>query len=108
MKIEMAQPGQYWNMVTIYAFQGMTLQQAVDLVAARVNAEIAAFQLVARTVEPAASSQLRGFIDGLRYWMHGYQDWVDYDTRRYSDEFIARDADDTAIQLETSAPTGQP
>jgi hypothetical protein len=107
VQIEMAQPGQYWNMVSIYASQGLTLQQAVDLVAARVNAEITAFQLLARTVEPAASPQLRGFIDGMRHWMHGYQDWVDYDTQRYSDEFIAQDADDTAVQLETPTPVGQ-
>jgi hypothetical protein len=39
--------------------------------------------------------------------MHGYQDWVDYDTQRYSDEFIAQDADDTAVQLETPTPVGQ-
>ncbi len=44
-----------------------------------------------------ASPRLRGFIDGMRHWMHGYQDWYDRDTRRYSDEFIGQDADDTAV-----------
>jgi hypothetical protein len=97
VSVEMAQPGQYVNMVTLYVAQGLTLQEAVDLVAGRVNAEIAAFQLLACAVEATASPRLRGFIDGMRHWMHGYQDWYDHDTRRYSDEFIGQDADDTAV-----------
>lgn len=97
VKIEAAQPGQYWNMVSLFASRGLTLQQAVDLVAARVYAEIASFQLLARTVEPTAGRALRGFVAGLRFWMRGYQDWVDHDTARYSDEHIAEDADDSGI-----------
>lgn len=53
VSMEMNQPGQYRNMVVIYATQGLTLQQSVDLVAARVNAEIAAFQLLALNKNPA-------------------------------------------------------
>lgn len=36
-------------------------------------------------------------INGFRHWMHGYQDWVEYDTRRYSTQYIAQDADDTGL-----------
>ncbi|MFI1188818.1 sesquiterpene cyclase [Streptomyces californicus] len=97
VKMELAQPGQHWNMVAIYAARGLTLQQSVDLVAARVNGEIAAFQLLAHKVEAQAGQELCGFIRGMKYWMVGYQDWVDHDTSRYADQHIAEDADDTGL-----------
>ena len=100
VRMEMNQPGQYWNMVTIYAERGLTLQESVDLVAQRVRGEIAAFTALAETVEPHAGTELRGFITGLRNWMRGYQDWVDHDTQRYADAHIAHDADDTAVAVE--------
>ncbi|BAJ27126.1 MULTISPECIES: sesquiterpene cyclase [Kitasatospora] len=98
LKMELNQPGQYWNMAAIYAHRGLSLQQAVDLVALRVRGEIASFQSLALTLEPHASRPLRGFVDGLRHWMRGYQDWVENDTLRYADAFIAEDADDTAVR----------
>ncbi|MGH8792976.1 MAG: terpene synthase family protein [Stackebrandtia sp.] len=97
VQMEMNQPGQYWNMVVIYANQGLTLQESVDLVAQRVRSEIAAFQLLARATEQHAGDEMRGFIAGLRNWMRGYQDWVDHDTRRYAQAHIAEDADDTRV-----------
>jgi hypothetical protein len=97
VRMELNQPGQYWNMVVIYADQGLTLQESVDLVAHRVRSEIAAFQLLAQTVEPHAGNEMRGFITGLRNWMRGYQDWFDLDTQRYADAYIAQDADDTRV-----------
>lgn len=97
VKIEMAQPGQFRNMVVIYASQGLSLQQSVDLVAARVHGEIAAFQLLAHKVEAQAGEKLCGYIAGFRYWMSGNQDWIDNDTRRYADEHIAAEADDTDL-----------
>ncbi|MGF1425821.1 terpene synthase family protein [Kitasatospora sp. LaBMicrA B282] len=96
LRMELNQPGQYWNMAAIYAHHGLPMQQAVDLVAARVRSEIASFQALALALEPHASRRLRGHIDGLRHWMRGYQDWVDHDTLRYADAFIDSDADDTA------------
>jgi hypothetical protein len=99
VQIEMNQPGQHWNMVTLCHRKGFTLQQSVDLVAHRVRAEIAAFQVLATSIERAASVQLRGFITGLRNWMRGYQDWVDYDTQRYSTAYAGHDADDRGVLI---------
>ncbi|MFI5783578.1 hypothetical protein [Nocardia sp. NPDC051570] len=97
LKMEMRQPGQYWNMVIVYVNKGLTLQQSVDLVAARVRSEIAQFQELGLGVEPLASPQLNGWIDGLRHWMRGYQDWVENDTQRYADAYLDGDSDDRKI-----------
>jgi hypothetical protein len=66
VQIERNQPGQHWNMVTLYHRKGHGLQDSIDLVAHRVRAEIGAFQLLAKSIERDASAELRGFITGLR------------------------------------------
>lgn len=96
LRVEVRQPGQYWNMAVIYAMEGHSLQDGVDYTADRVHAELASFQALAAHVEPLASRELRGFISGLRDWMRGYQDWVKTDTGRYRQEHAQLDADDTA------------
>jgi Terpene synthase family 2, C-terminal metal binding len=97
--VEARQPGQFRNMATLYAAQGRSLQQAVDLTAERVRAEIAAFARFAETLEAEAGPQLSGFIRGLKDWMRGYQDWVEHDTNRYAAEHASTDADDRGITL---------
>jgi hypothetical protein len=95
LAVETRQPGQYWNMAVIHARRGHTLQASVDYVAARVRAEIAAFQKLADQIGPTAGNRLRGFIAGLTHWMRGYQDWVTHDTERYLIHYADRDANDT-------------
>jgi hypothetical protein len=97
LEVEILQPGQFRNMVVIYASQGLTLQEAVDCTATRVNNEISQFMQVADNVFPRASVAGQGLIDGFKFWIHGYQDWVIQDTKRYSAQFAAIDADDRFV-----------
>jgi hypothetical protein len=97
LAIEARQPGQFRNMVTIYASQGHNLQEAVDITARRVRSEISSFTHLSRQVESRATPALRGYITGMRDWMHGYQDWFDHDTERYATVHADRDADDRGI-----------
>ncbi|KID95099.1 terpene synthase metal-binding domain-containing protein, partial [Metarhizium majus ARSEF 297] len=95
LRIEIHQPGQFRNMVTIYAQQGQSLQDAVETTATRVNKEIAGFcELADAVTARPISDELHGLIDGLEYWIRGYLDWVVHDTMRYADQFIESDADD--------------
>jgi hypothetical protein len=97
--VEARQPGQYRNMVTVYAAQGRTLQEAIDITAHRVRSEITAFAQLSQTVERQASPQLSGCITGLKDWMRGYQDWVERDTGRYASTHAEHDSDDRGIAL---------
>lgn len=97
--LEARQPGQFRNMVTIYAAQGHTLQEGIDITARRVRSEITAFARLAETVLMEASPQLSGYIDGMKYWMRGYQDWVDHDTARYARTYAKHDSDDRPVEL---------
>ncbi|MCP3163768.1 terpene synthase family protein [Myxococcus qinghaiensis] len=97
LPMEARQPGQYRNMVILHAAQGHTLQEGIDYTFEKVRAEIDAFQQEASQVEPHASKRLRGFITGMREWMRGYQDWVDLDTQRYSQQFLEQDANDSGV-----------
>ncbi|KID63054.1 (+)-corvol ether B synthase/(+)-corvol ether A synthase (2E,6E)-farnesyl diphosphate cyclizing [Metarhizium brunneum] len=92
--VEIRQPGQFRNMVVIYAEQGGSLQNSVETTAARVDAEISSFLELADAVTARANVTLRGLVDGLKYWIRGYLDWVEHDTLRYVDKFAAVDADD--------------
>lgn len=49
---------------------------------------------MADAVAADASVQLRGLIDGLKYWTIGYFDWVVLDSKRYAADFAVVDADD--------------
>ncbi|NVJ26240.1 sesquiterpene cyclase [Myxococcus sp. AM011] len=95
--LEVRQPGQFRNMVILHAAQGHTIQEGIDYTARKVYEEIDAFQREASQVEPHASKELRGFITGMRDWMRGYQDWVDLDTQRYSQQFLEQDANDSGV-----------
>lgn len=95
--IELRQPGQYRNMVGIYAAQGHSLQESVDYTAMRVRAEIDDFAALAGAMEMHASPALQGAIAGMKDWMRGYQDWVGSDTQRYSEAFAGQDADDRGM-----------
>jgi hypothetical protein len=95
--VEIRQPGQFRNMVTLYAAQGHGLQEAVDITAERVRTEITAFARLAKGVEHRASAQLAGYLTGLKDWMRGYQDWVERDTGRYATAHAAQDADDRGV-----------
>jgi hypothetical protein len=92
--VEARQPGQFRNMVTIYAAQGHQLQEAIDITAGRVRSEIGAFTRLSAQVEGRASSQLRGYLTGVKDWMRGYQDWFNCDTQRYAEAHAEHDADD--------------
>lgn len=94
LPVESMQPGQFRNIVTVYAAQGYPLQEAVDMTARRVRSEIAAFARLAEEVDRRASVRLRGYLTGMKDWMRGYQDWFDFDTERYSVARATRDADD--------------
>lgn len=95
--LEGRQPGQFRNMVTLYAAQGRSLQSGIDITARRVRSEIAAFARLAQTVTPWASPHLAGYIEGMKYWMRGYQDWVEHDTARYASAYAKQDSDDRHI-----------
>lgn len=97
--VEARQPGQFWNMVIIYSSKGHSLQESVDWTAARVRNEIAEFVKISDEIMPQAGEQLQGFIEGLRFWMRGYQDWVERDTERYAAVYAAEDADDRGVRL---------
>ncbi len=101
--VEARQPGQFRNMVTIYVSQGHSLQQAIDITARRVRAEIDFFASLAGQVEKRASAHLRGYLVGMRDWMRGYQDWFDHDTERYAASRAEREADDRDRRL-SAAP----
>jgi terpene synthase-like protein len=84
LDVEADQPGVCWSMPLVYAAHGHTLQEGVDYTVRRIAAEITEFEAVAEIIEPTASSELHYFIDGLRLGMAGYQEWVEFDTGRYS------------------------
>jgi len=95
--VEARQPGQFRNMVLIHAEEGHMLQEGVDYTAARVDAEIAQFVQLSNVTMVLAGPELRGLIDGFKYWIRGYLDWVGQDTLRYAAAFAAKDADDRGV-----------
>lgn len=97
--VEVRQPGQFRNIVTVYTSQGHPLQEAVDLTADRVRAEIAAFTRLASAVRSRAGRELAGYVTGLQDWMRGYQTWVEHDTGRYAPTHAAHDSDDRGVSL---------
>jgi hypothetical protein len=62
-----------------------------------VHEEIARFIQLSDVISLHASTQLLGLVDGLRYWIRGYMDWVAQDTMRYAAAFAANDADDRGM-----------
>ncbi len=95
LPVEARQPGQFRNMVSLYAaHRRSTLQDAVDTTAGRVRAQIADFARLAEAVQDWASDPLCGYVDGLKDWMAGYQAWYDHDTQRYAMVHADQDADD--------------
>jgi hypothetical protein len=99
LAVEARQPGQFRNMVTVYASQGRTLQEGVDITAQRVREEISDLAQLSEDVEKHANAALLGYITGMKDWTRGYQDWFDQDTKRYAVTHAARDADDRDITL---------
>jgi hypothetical protein len=97
LEVEIRQPGQFKNMVVIYASQGYTLQEGIDYTAARVREEIVELVKLSNMILPQASKNLHGFVDGVKYWVRGYQDWVIEDTQRYALVFADGDADDRGV-----------
>lgn len=95
--VEMKQPGHYWNMVTVYASRGGSLQDAIDHTASRIRMEIDRFLDSAAAIEPIANRPLRSYIAGMKDWLRGYFDWLEHDTQRYSLEFAKQDSDDRAL-----------
>jgi hypothetical protein len=96
-EIETEQPGHFWNMVALYAFDGSSLQDAIDRTAERIRAEIHQFFQLAGTLEQDAEPSLRSFIAGMKDWLRGYFDWYEQDTRRYSLLYAEQDADDSSL-----------
>lgn len=94
LSMEMNQPGQYHNLVTLYIRDGYSLQDAVNQTIMCVHEELREFKDLAERTIPSASSQVRGYIQGLTHWMRGYQDWVNRDTARYDRVYIPTDPDD--------------
>ena len=101
--VELRQPGQHWNLVTVHTLEGRSLQEAVDHVATQVRTALDAFTRLALEVEESASAEVRGAIAGMRSWMRGYQDWVTGDTQRYARRHLREDADDRDL---VAGPTG--
>jgi hypothetical protein len=97
LRIEMMQPGQFWNMVAVDAAQCGSLQEGVDRTAARVREQIAEFMALARSVEHDANPRLKGFVIGMKDWVRGYFDWVTHDTLRYAEAYAEQDADDRRL-----------
>lgn len=64
-------------------------QEALDLAAARTNAEITAFAELAEVVRRTASPQMGGWIDGLQDWMTGTVNWSLFDSARYGHSLAA-------------------
>ncbi|MEC5146976.1 hypothetical protein UNH65_25745 [Chitinophaga sp. 180180018-2] len=95
--IEARQPGQFRNMPLIYAAQGHTLQEGIDYAAERVREEIEQFVQLSDALMLQAGERLGGLINGFKYWIRGYMDWVAKDTLRYATEFAADDADDRGL-----------
>lgn len=97
--VEARQPGQFWNMVFIHNVYatGHSLQESVNYTAARVEAEISLFVMASDLLLLNASPQLQGFIDGLKHWTRGNQDWVEQNTQRYAAAFAAIDADNRGL-----------
>jgi hypothetical protein len=104
--VEARQPGQFRNMVTIYASQGHTLQEAVDITACRVRAEVDSFSSLGAQVEERASDHLCGYLTGMRDWMRGYQDWFDNDTERYAARRAEHEADDRDHRMPPTHSSG--
>ncbi|KAK5996236.1 Sesquiterpene synthase [Cladobotryum mycophilum] len=97
LAVELRQPGQYWNMVVIRAFEGYTLQESIDYTAARVNTEISQFLVLSDEITARDGPNIAGLVDGMKYWIRGYQDWVEKDTLRYATQFASMDADDRGL-----------
>lgn len=95
--IELKQPGQYENMISIYASQGYSLQEGIDRVASRIRAEIDSFLKISDAIPTDDTPALKHYIQGLRYWMSGHQRWVEVDTHRYSEAFSDLDSDQRSI-----------
>jgi len=95
--IEMKQPGQFWNMVTIYISQGETPQSAIDCTCKKIRDETDLFLTLAATIEHDADHLLRHYIRGMKDWLRGYFDWMEQDTQRYSPQFAELDADDRSF-----------
>ncbi|PHH78674.1 hypothetical protein CDD80_6486 [Ophiocordyceps camponoti-rufipedis] len=92
--VEARQPGQFRNSVIICARDVGSLQGGVDKMAEIVRGEIDRFIELSAVVSQRAGPELEGFIDGMRLWMKGYQNWADRDTLRYDVAFADLDADD--------------
>ncbi|MCA7998863.1 terpene synthase family protein [Burkholderia metallica] len=105
LRVEVHQPGQFRNMVMIHASRGHTLQESVDYTAERVREEIRAFIQCADVLTQHADTRVRGLVDGCRYWIRGYLDWVARDTQRYAAAFAAGDADDRGLIVRSADAT---
>ena len=84
LAVEMAQSGQCWNMVAIYAAQGHSLQEGIEHTARKVRSEITEFRKLEDTLGIPRSPELRGYVIGMKDWVRGYLDWVEHDTKRYA------------------------
>lgn len=93
LKMELKQPGQYENMVTLQAGTLQTLQQGIDSTANTIRAEIEHFTQRTEQLLVGAGPALSNYIHGLRYWLSGHQQWIESDTARYAAEFADSDAD---------------
>ena len=97
LNVELKQPGQHKNMVTLQSGQQHELQQVIDLTAHRVLAEIENFSERSEQLLINAPPGLKQYIQGLKYWLSGHQRWVESDTLRYASEFADNDADQNAV-----------
>lgn len=97
LNVELKQPGQHENMVTLMAQQKDQLQQGIDITAQLVREEIEHFTQLSEHLLISADFALRHYIQGLRYWLSGHQRWVEDDTKRYSVEYANCEADQRSI-----------
>jgi hypothetical protein len=84
-------------MVAIYTLEGLTLQEGIDHTATRGRDEITQFVQLSEVILLSAHTTVRGFVDGLKFWICGYQDWVTYNTQRYLVKHASSDADDRGL-----------
>lgn len=97
LDIELRQPGQYMNMVTLLTDSPHELQKGIDLTAKIVRDKIEHFTQLSEQLFKHANPVFKHYIQGLRSLISGHQRWVEYDTARYCVAFSHCDADQRSI-----------
>lgn len=77
-------PGSFWNLPSVYAAHGLTVEKALHRAAADAADEITAFDRRVAALPRPGSAALRCHIRSLTNWMRGCHDWSLEATERYT------------------------